>query len=218
MSLSASDSPAAATIGAPEPGAPPLILASASRSRATVLRQAGLTAQSEPAQVDEAEVKAGLKAEGASARQIAETLAELKAQKVSRRWPGAVVVGADQILECENVWFDKPIDLDQAAGHLRSLSGKTHRLISAICVVRDGVRLWHHIAEAHLTMRPLSEGFIADYLAAVGPAALTSVGAYQLEGLGAQLFTRVEGDYFTILGLPLLPLMDFLRNHGVIAT
>ena len=218
MSLSASDSPSTPTIGAPGQKTPQFILASASPSRAAVLRQAGLPALSEPARVDEAEVKAGLEGEGAGAREIAETLAELKAQKVSRRRPGVIIVGADQMLECEDVWFDKPIDLDQAAAHLRSLSGKTHRLISAVCVVRDGVRLWHHVAEARLTMRPLSEDFIADYLAAVGPAALTSVGAYQLEGLGAQLFTRVEGDYFTILGLPLLPLMDFLRNHGVIAT
>ncbi len=218
MSLSASDPSPAPVIGASDPAAPRLILASASRSRAAVLRQAGLAALSEPAQVDEAEVKAGLKAEGAGAREIAEALAELKAQKVSRRRPGAIAIGADQMLECEKVWFDKPIDLEQAAAHLRALSGQTHRLISAVCVVRDGVRLWHHIAEARLTMRPLSEDFIADYLTAVGPAALSSVGAYQLEGLGAQLFTRVEGDYFTILGLPLLPLMDFLRNHGVIAT
>ena len=214
MSLSASET----TLGASEPEAPPLVLASASASRAALLRQAGLTAATDPAQVDEAEVKTGLKAEGASASQIAETLAELKAQKISRRRPGALVVGADQMLDCGGVWFDKPVDLDQAAGHLRALSGKTHRLISAVCVVRDGARLWHHIDEARLIMRPLSEAFIADYLDAVGPAALTSVGAYQLEGLGAQLFTRVEGDYFTILGLPLLPLMDFLRNQGVVAT
>ena len=218
MFLSASDSPLMPTNGAPDSGTPQLILASASASRAAVMRQAGLPALSEPAQVDETEVKSGLEAEGAGAREIAETLAELKAQKISRRRPGAIVVGADQILECEEVRFDKPTDLDQAAAHLRSLSGKTHRLISAVCVVRDSVRLWHHIAEARLTMRPLSEDFIKDYLAAVGPVALTSVGAYQLEGLGAQLFTRVEGDYFTILGLPLLPLMDFLRHHGVIAT
>jgi len=218
MSLSANDASPVPVIGAADPGAPRLILASASPSRAMVLRQAGLAALSEPAQVDEAEVKAGLEAEGAGAREIAETLAELKAQNVSRRRPGAIVIGADQMLECEDAWFDKPSDLDQAAAHLRSLSGRTHRLISAVCVVRDGVRLWHHIAEARLTMRPLSEDFIADYLTVVGPAALTSVGAYQLEGLGAQLFTRVEGDYFTILGLPLLPLMDFLRNHGVMAT
>jgi septum formation protein len=221
MPLSASDAPGVPAIGAPgTPDAhrPRLVLASASPSRAAVLRQAGLTALSEPAQVDEAEVKTALQAEGARAQDVAETLAELKAQKISRRRPGAFVIGADQMLECEGVWLDKPADLVQAADHLRFLSGKTHKLISAVCVVHDGVRLWHHIAAASLSMRPLSEGFITAYLTAVGPAAVTSVGAYQLEGLGAQLFTRVEGDYFTILGVPLLPLMDFLRNHGVLAT
>ena len=218
MCSPASDGTAVSGIGLTDAEAPQLILASASPSRAAVMRQAGLAALSEPARVDETEVKAALRAEGAEAREIAEALAELKAQKVSRRRPGAYVVGADQMLECDGVWFDKPVDLAQAARHLRSLSGRTHKLVSAVCVVRDGERLWHYVAEARLTVRPLSEDFIAAYLAAVGPAALASVGAYQLEGLGAQLFSRVEGDYFTILGLPLLPLMDFLRNHGVLAT
>ncbi len=195
---------------------PPLVLASASTSRAALMRQAGLAAVSEPARVDESEVKASLAHEGAAAAAVAETLAELKAQKVSRRHPGALVIGADQLLDCEGAWFDKPADLAQAASHLRALSGRTHTLVSCACVVRDGTRLWHHVDRARLEVRPLSDRFIADYLAAVGPAALDSVGAYQLEGLGAQLFARVEGDYFTILGLPLLPLLDFLRNHGVV--
>jgi nucleoside triphosphate pyrophosphatase len=218
MSLSVNDSPPLPPVGGGGSATPQLILASASPSRAAVMRQAGLMALNEPAQVDESEIKAALQAEGAGTREVAETLAELKAQKISRRRPGAFVIGADQMLECEGVWFDKPADLAEAAGHLRSLSGKTHRLVSAVCVVHDGARLWHHTAEARLTMRPLSEDFITAYLTAVGPAALTSVGVYQLEGVGAQLFTRVEGDFFTILGVPLLPLLDFLRNHGVIAT
>lgn len=218
MSLSASEAPPVPAIGPAKPEAPRLVLASASPSRASVLRHAGIAALNEPAQLDEAEVKAALRADGAGPRDIAETLAELKAQKVSRRRPGAFVIGADQMLECEGDWLDKPTDLAQAADQLRFLSAKTHRLISAVCVVRDGTRLWHHVAVASLTVRPLSEAFIAAYLAAVGPAALSSVGAYQLEGLGAQLFTRIEGDYFAILGLPLLPLLDFLRNHEVIAT
>lgn len=217
MFSSASDVASMPTAGLCDAGTPRLILASASPSRAAVMRQAGLKAVSEPARIDETEVKTALRAECAEAWKTAEALAELKALKVSSRRPGAYVVGADQMLECDGAWFDKPADLAQAAGHLRSLSGRTHTLISAVCVVRDGERLWHHVADARLTMRPLSEDFIAAYLAAVGPAALTSVGAYQLEGLGVQLFTRVEGDYFTILGLPLLPLMDFLRNHGVLA-
>ena len=218
MCSPASDDTAVSTIGLADAEAPHLILASASPSRAAVMRQAGLAALSEPARVDETEVKTALRADGAEAAEIAEALAELKAQKVSRRRPGAYVVGADQMLECDGAWLDKPTDLAEAARHLQSLSGRTHKLVSAVCVVRDGERLWHHVAEARLSMRPLSEDFIAAYLAAVGPAALASVGAYQLEGLGAQLFSRVEGDYFTILGLPLLPLMDFLRNHGVLAT
>lgn len=218
MSLPASDGSSATAVGRARPGAPPVILASASPSRAAVLRQAGLSAPAEPAQVDEAEVKAALRAEGASVQDVATALAELKAQKVSRRRPGAFVIGADQMLDCDGDWLDKPADLAQAAAHLRLLSAKTHRLVSAVCVVSDGTRLWHHVGMASLTMRPLSEAFIADYLAAVGADALTSVGAYRLEGPGAQLFARIEGDYFTVLGLPLLPLLDFMRNHGVIAT
>ena len=112
--------------------------------------------------------------------------------------------------------FDKPADLDEAARHLRALRGKTHELATSVSVLRDEVRLWHHNETPRLTARPFSDAFIADYLALVGPAALESVGAYQLEGPGAQLFSRVEGDFFSILGLPLLPLMAFLREHGVL--
>lgn len=198
--------------------APALVLASASRSRAALLTNAGLGFTQDAARVDEAAVKAALQAEGAPADRAAETLAELKAQRVSARHPGALVIGADQMLECDGRWFDKAADRAEAAANLRALSGKPHRLISAVCLLRDGVRLWHHVAEARLTMRPLSDDFIAAYLDAVGEAALDSVGAYQLEGLGAQLFSRVEGDHFTILGLPLLPLLDFLRNHRVVPT
>ena len=120
------------------------------------------------------------------------------------------------MLECEGTWFDKPGDLNQAVEHLEALSGRTHRLVSSACVVRDGTCLWHHGDHARLTMRPLSDAFIDAYLTAVGERALDSVGAYQLEGFGAQLFSRVEGDYFTILGLPLLPLLEFMRLHRVL--
>lgn len=205
-------------IAPPDPAAPPVVLASASPSRRWLLDNAGLVFANEAAQIDERAVKAALAADGADAGQVAETLAELKAQRVARHHTGGLVIGADQMLECNGVWFDKPADLDHAAAHLRALGGRTHELISAVCVVRDGTRLWHHTDRARLTMRPLDDDFIAAYLAALGEAALTSVGAYQLEGLGAQLFSRVEGDYFTVLGLPLLPLLDFLRNHGVVAT
>lgn len=194
-----------------------LVLASTSASRRDLLVRAGVAVRADPPRVDEDGVKAALRAEQASAAQAAETLAELKAQRVARRHPGALVVGADQVLECAGRWFDKPADTSQAAADLRALSGRRHTLLTGACVVRDGTRLWHHNAVAHLTMRPLSEAFVEQYVGSLGEAACTSVGAYQVEGLGAQLFTRVEGDYFSILGLPLLPLLEFLREHGVVA-
>ncbi len=197
---------------------PEVVLASASRSRLDLLRRAGLRLRADPARVDESEVKASLRAERADAAAAAETLAELKASKVSLRAPGALVIGADQILECEGRWFDKPPDRARAAEHLRALGGKTHALVTAVCAVRDGVRIWHHGEAPRLTMRPLDEAFIESYLEAAGPEVLKTVGAYRLEGLGAQLVTKVSGDYFTILGLPLLPLLGFLREHGVPAS
>lgn len=195
---------------------PSVVLASASPSRRRLLEDAGVEVVVDPAPVDETDVKEALRAEGANALQVAETLAELKARHVSRRHPAALVIGADQMLVCEQAWFDKPDDMAQAAEHLGRLSGKRHELLTAVSVMRGGEVLWHHNDSARLTMRPLSDGFIADYLAAIGTAALQSVGVYQLEGRGAQLFQKVEGDFFTILGLPLLPLLDFLRNHEVV--
>jgi septum formation protein len=198
--------------------APRVVLASASLSRRRLLENAGVPLLAQAPGVDESQVKAALLAEGAEASQVAETLAELKARKVAAQHPGALVVGGDQMLECDGVWFDKPADREAAAMTLRALSGRQHQLISAVVVVRDEARLWHRIERARLTVRPLSEAFIASYLACAGESALDSVGAYRLEDRGAQLFSRVEGDYFTILGLPLLPLLDFLRNHGVVPT
>lgn len=198
--------------------APSLVLASASPTRRRLLAEAGLVFEALPAAVDEAEVKASLAGEGATAAQAAETLAELKALSVSRRRPGALVIGADQLLECEGRWFDKPADRAAAALQLRALSGRRHSLRTAVCLLRDGTRLWHHNATAVLTLRPLSDDFLEAYLEAAGAAVLGSVGAYQLEGLGAQLFSRVEGDFFTILGLPLLPLLEILRAQGVLRT
>ena len=196
--------------------APRVVLASASRSRRMLLRNAGIDARHDVPAVDEDEVKRALRAEQASAAQVAEALAELKALRVSARAPGALVIGADQTLDCGGQAFDKPSDLAHAGAHLRALRGKSHVLNSAVCVVRDGARLWHHVGRARLTMWNFDDAFIDRYLAAVGDQALNSVGAYALEGLGAQLFSRIEGDYFTILGLPLLPLLDFLRNHGAV--
>lgn len=193
-----------------------LVLASGSATRARMLEGAGVPVRLDPPAVDEAEIKASCRASGLRVEETAEALAEMKAQRVTRRHPGALVVGADQMLDCDGVWFDKPADRAQAREQLLALSGKTHRLVSVAVAVLDGERQWHHVDSARLTMRPLTPGFVDFYLDRVGEAALTSVGAYQLEGLGAQLFSRVQGDFFTILGLPLLPLLDFLRQRGVL--
>ncbi|MFI4987527.1 MAG: Maf family protein [Alphaproteobacteria bacterium] len=193
-----------------------VVLASASRTRAALLRNAGVACLAEAAGIDEEELKHSLRAAGASAAEAAETLAELKAMKLSRRHGGTLVIGADQMLACDDSWFDKPADLAAARTQLIALRGREHELVSAVVVVRDGTRLWHHVDKARLAMRSFSDVFLESYLAAAGEAACRSVGAYQLEGLGVQLFERIEGDYFTILGLPLLPLLAFLRNHGVV--
>ncbi len=198
--------------------APEVVLASASRWRLELLQRAGLNLRAQPARIDESEVKTSLRADRAGAAAAAETLAELKAAKISLQAPGALVIGADQILECEGRWFDKPPDRAAAAAHLRALRGKSHALETAACVVRDGVRIWHHGETPRLTVRPLDEAFIESYLDAAGPEILETVGAYRLDDIGAQLFTKVSGDYFTILGLPLLPLLGFLREHGVPAS
>ena len=195
---------------------PTVVLASASQSRCTLLRNAGIDILQDPAAVDENAVKDTSRKRKESASNIAETLAELKAQRVSQRRAGALVIGADQMLQCGGTWFDKPSDLVEARGHLIALRGKTHELLSAVCVVRDGECLWRYLESAQLTMRPFSDGFIDEYLAATGDGVCTSVGAYQLENRGAQLFSRIEGNYFTILGLPLLPLLGFLVTHGVV--
>lgn len=199
-----------------QPNAPHVVLASASAIRRTLLTNAGVAVTIDPGSVDEDEVKQAMKKEGASATAVAETLAELKAMRVASRHGDAFVFGADSMLECNGIWFDKPADRDHAAAHLTALSGRTHRLISSAVCVRNRARIWHHTSIALLTMRPLSRAFIESYLDAAGPAVQRSVGAYQLEGLGAQLFSKIEGDYFTVLGLPLLPILAFLRDNQVL--
>lgn len=191
-----------------------IVLASGSATRRAMLEAAGVDFAVHTAAVDEESVKLALRAETDDPARAAETLAELKAARVSARHPGTLVFGADQMLDCGGQWFDKPADRDGARAQLLALRGKPHRLTSAVVAVKDGVRVWHHVDTARLEMRNFSDAFLDDYLERAGDAVLASVGAYQLEGLGAQLFARTEGDHFTILGLPLLPLLDFLRENG----
>jgi len=197
--------------------APTVVLASASRPRARMLANAGVTVTIAPASVDETSIKASMQAAGDDVADVAEMLAATKAQQVSRNHGGKLVIGADQMLACDHHWFDKPADLTAARNQLLSLRGRSHELISAVCVVRDGAVIWHHIERATVTMRPFSDDFIDSYIKNMGRAMLATVGGYELEGLGAQLFSGIDGDYFTILGMPLLPLLDFLRGHGVVA-
>jgi len=193
-----------------------VVLASTSAVRRTLLESSGVSIVVDPADVDESAIKQRLLREGAPVQGAAIELASAKARAVSARHPGRLVVGADQMLEHGGKWFDKPVDRAAAAAQLATLSGRAHMLVSAAVVVEDGAEVWRTAQSVVMHMRPLSPAYIESYLDRIGKAALTSVGAYQLEGLGAQLFTRVEGDYFTVLGLPLLPLLGYLRQRGVL--
>jgi septum formation protein len=195
----------------------PVVLASTSQVRRALLAGAGVAHDAVGSGVDEDEAKARLLASGADPRAIASHLAEAKATKVSREQPGALVIGADQTLDLDGELFDKVDSVAEAHQRLVALRGRPHRLHSAVAAARDGVTLWRTTESPRLQMRDFSEAFLDGYLARNGAAALSSVGCYLLEGEGAQLFDRIEGDYFAILGLPLLPLLGFLRGQGALA-
>jgi len=195
----------------------PIVLASKSAARRAVLEGAGVPFEVAVAGVDEDAVKASLLAEGASPREVADALAELKAIRVSRAKDG-FVIGSDQTLEFEGKLYDKAGDLAAARERLQALRGKPHKLHSAVVVAKDGAPIWREVVTATLTMRDFSDEFLEAYLAAEGEEALGSVGCYRLEGPGAQLFSAIEGDYFAILGLPLMGLLDLLRRHGALAS
>jgi len=193
----------------------PVVLASTSAIRQQLLRDAGVVFDAVAAGVDETAVKESLLAEGVGPRDIADALAEAKAVKISRRLPG-LVIGADQTLDVEGRLIDKAESVDEARERLQALRGRTHKLHCGMVVARDGQPIWREVVSATLRMRPFSDDYLDAYLARNAPGILSSVGCYQLEGEGVQLFDRIEGDYFAILGLSLIPLLDLLRRHGAV--
>ena len=193
-----------------------LVLASASAARAQLLRQAGLSFRTEPAAIDETSLKRRARKRGDSAIGCARLLAQAKADAVSARNRNALVIGADQILVADEEWFDKPVDAVAVREQLWALRGRTHTLATAVCVLRDMIVLWRAENSPRLTMRWFSDRFLEDYVGAEGDALLGSVGAYRLESRGAQLFSGISGDYFSVLGLPLIELLEFLRECGAL--
>jgi len=200
----------------PESTARPLVLASTSATRLAMLRAAGIDVTGQAPRVDEELLRQALAVEGAGPRDQADALAEAKARTIADRNPTALVLGGDQILALKDRIFTKPETADQALRQLRDLSGQTHQLLSAAVLYDQGEPIWRHVGVARLTMRPLSEDYLQSYVARNWPAISTSVGAYQIEGEGIRLFQSVEGDHFTILGLPLLPLLSYLVLRGFI--
>jgi len=196
----------------------PLILASASTARARMLEAAGIAFMIEPAAIDEARIKTAAREAGHTAIACALALATEKARAVSQRHPHSLVIGADQILVADSEWFDKPVDLVEARTQLQALRGRTHVLATAVCVMRASEPLWHATSMPELTMRRFTDAFLDRYIAEEGEALTASVGAYRLEGRGVQLFARISGDHFAVLGMPLLELLDFLRGRGALLT
>lgn len=193
-----------------------MILASASAGRRRILTDAGLDVETVAPGLDERALEAPLDEGNVTPEDRAQILAEAKAAAVSEMHPDALVIGADQILSLGDEILHKPTDMEEARRRLLALSGKTHQLSSAVVLASRGAAIWRHVGVAHLTMRKLDPGFVGRHLSAVGDVALSSVGAYQVEGPGIQLFEKIEGDHFTIIGLPLLPLLSRLRELGVI--
>ena len=194
----------------------PIILASGSPFRKKILEDAGIDFTVERPGIDERAVEDAVASSGMSADDLAQILAEAKAVDVSQNHPGTLVIGSDQTLSMDGELFHKPADMEEARRRLLKLSGRTHQLNSAIVIALDGEAIWRHVSIAQLTMRVLDPGFVGRHLSSVGDTALSSVGAYQIEGRGIQLFEKIEGDHFTIVGLPLLPLLEKLRELGAI--
>ncbi|KAB2868034.1 MAG: Maf-like protein [Bauldia sp.] len=193
-----------------------VVLASASPFRRKMLEDAGVAVETARSGIDERAVEAAVEGSGITPEELAAILAEAKARDVSERMPGRLVVGADQTLSLGDEVLHKARDMEEARRRLLALSGRTHQLNSAVVLARDGQVLWRHVGVARLTMRPLDPAFVGRHLSQVGDKVLGSVGAYQIEGEGIQLFERIEGDHFTIVGLPLLPLLAKLRELGAI--
>ena len=193
-----------------------IVLASASTARASLLRAAGIDFTIEPAAIDEAAIKREARRGGEAAIGVAVILAAEKARAVSQRNPDSLVIGSDQLFASGMAWLDKPRDLGEAREQLLGLRGGTHILATAVCVAQGGVPVWRATSTPELTMRHFSEEFLDEYLAAEGEALLGSVGVYRLEGRGVQVFSRICGDYFAILGLPLIELLGFLRERRLL--